>query len=212
MAVAVVWLAVSNQRLKAEAVVRSSIEKNLKELADTDFLTKLLNRRAFNEKYTDELARAKRYDDVFSIIILDIDFFKQVNDNHGHPIGDRVIQRVAELLQANSRESDACGQFGGEEFILLLPKTSVEEAKQYATRLCRSIRENKFTFCSGHSISISASIGVAAWAPEDDGDMTIVKADKALYRAKTSGRDKVVVWAPDNLFFSRHIGVYRSGG
>jgi diguanylate cyclase (GGDEF)-like protein len=183
-----------NHRLQKEVDERRAAEEKLKHLADTDSLTGLLNRRAFTQRYNAELARAQRYSDVFSIILIDLDFFKRINDTYGHKAGDTVLAKTAELLQENTRESDICCRFGGEEFILLLPKTAVAEARVYANRLCQKIRAQSISIGDDEVVSVAASIGVVEWATEDSGETTIIKADKALYSAKKHGRDQVVVW------------------
>lgn len=187
-------LALFNHRLQKEINERRAVEDKLKRLADTDSLTGLLNRRAFTERYNTELMRAKRYGDVFSIILIDLDFFKRINDVYGHDAGDTVLVKMAQLLHGNTRESDICGRFGGEEFILLLPKTTVAEARVYANRLCQKIRTQSVPLRGDEVVSVTASVGVVEWAAEDGGEMTIIKADKALYHAKKHGRDQVIVW------------------
>lgn len=190
-------LALFNHRLQKEIEVRKAAEQQLVQLAETDHLTQLLNRRAFTKRYNDELVRAQRYGDVFSILLIDLDLFKAVNDRYGHEAGDRVLQSVSNLLVEDTRESDVCGRFGGEEFILLLPKTPLAEAAVYAGRLCQHIRSNSVNLRGDEKVSISASIGVVEWLQDDQEEMTILRADKALYKAKSDGRDQVAVWQPD---------------
>lgn len=185
-------LALFNHRLKAEVSERKKVEEQLKRLANTDSLTQLFNRRAFSARYKDELVRAQRYGDIFSIILIDLDYFKKINDSHGREAGDRVLMAVAQLLKDNSRETDSCARFGGEEFILLLPKTSQEEAVVYAARLCEKIRGKQVSLLSGETASVTASIGVAQWLPEERGEATIIRVDKLLYTAEKQGRDRVV--------------------
>lgn len=187
-------LAMFNRRLQVEIQERKLVEDKLNELANTDSLTQLLNRRAFQLRYSDELNRAQRYGDVFSIILLDIDFFKRVNDQHGHDAGDRVLQALSALLRKNTRESDSCARFGGEEFILLLPKTAVGEAQVYANRLREQIAVNQVSLASGHCLTVEASMGVAQWQEGQQDEATIMHADQALYQAKERGRNQVVVW------------------
>ncbi|WP_159931169.1 GGDEF domain-containing protein [Oceanicoccus sp. KOV_DT_Chl] len=190
-------LALFNHRLQNEVKERKGAEEKLKKLADTDPLTQLLNRRAFAQRYNEELARAQRYNDTFSIILIDLDFFKKVNDRYGHEAGDRVLASLAELLRNDKRETDSCGRFGGEEFILLLPKTPLEEATVYAYRLCESIRNNFVSLREGEEINVTASVGVVEWLPEEQDEATIIRADNLLYQAKSQGRDQVVVCTGD---------------
>ena len=187
-------LALFNHRLQNEVKERRFVEEKLTQLADTDYLTQLLNRRAFATRFNEELVRANRYGDVFSILLIDLDLFKNINDQYGHEAGDRVLLSVARLLERDTRETDVCGRFGGEEFILLLPKTPISEAGIYARRLCKEIRDQAILLRSGEVVGITASIGVAEWLPADKGETTIIRADKALYDAKSKGRDQVAIW------------------
>ncbi len=187
-------LALFNHRLQNEIRERKLVEEKLGKLADTDPLTNLLNRRGFLKHYAEELVRAQRYSDVFSIILIDLDLFKKVNDRYGHEAGDRVLVSVADLLREDTRESDFCGRFGGEEFILLLPNTSLTEATAYAQRLCQHIGDNEVQLRNDDSVNITASAGVAEWLLDDRGEATILRADKALYRAKHNGRNQVAAW------------------
>lgn len=187
-------LALFNRRLQAEAGERLAIEEKLKHLANTDYLTQLYNRRAFMKIFSEEVARARRYGDVFSVLLIDLDYFKVINDRYGHDAGDITLLSVADLLRKENRESDVCGRFGGEEFILLLPHTQLLAAEKYANRLCQHIRDNTVMTAEGDVIGVTASIGVAQWLPEDSDESTIKRADIALYQAKNEGRDRVVAW------------------
>jgi len=162
--------------------------------AKTDALTGLLNRRAYDEICLhQETQLNKIYHDKFSIMMLDLDYFKAVNDNYGHPAGDVVLQRVARLLQYSIKSSDYVFRFGGEEFLILLPDTEQSHAKATAERI-RAAIENMSIIYEGTPIKITISIGLAE---QDVKDNTIHNvqhlADSALYRAKQSGRNKVVL-------------------
>lgn len=183
-----------SRKLKREVDEHVDIEKKLKVLAETDSLTRLLNRRAFSAYYAEELARAQRYAEPFSIILLDLDEFKAINDRYGHDAGDRVLTAVAGQLEYSTRENDRCSRFGGEEFIILLPNTREVDAVRYAQRLCDNIRALRIEVDGGETVSITVSIGVAEWQSGDEKEMTINKADKALYQAKETGRDRARVW------------------
>lgn len=185
-------LVIFNRRLQSEIRERKLVEEKLETLAYTDPLTNLLNRRGFSTRYADELMRAQRYGDVFSVILIDLDLFKKVNDQYGHESGDRVLVSVADLLLKDTRETDFCGRFGGEEFILLLPNTSLVEATVYARRLCQHIGDNNVRLQNGSLVTITASAGVTEWLSEDKGEATIRRADQALYHAKNNGRNQVV--------------------
>lgn len=190
-----IMLGFFNHRLQKEILTRREAEQKLKELAETDPLTNLLNRRAFHKRYNEELMRAQRYGGGFSLILIDLDRFKNINDNYGHEAGDRVLISVAELLLTDNRESDLASRFGGEEFLLLLPNTPLSEAAVYADRLCNKIRSMVTPLRDGSKVSITASLGVVEWMPADQDDMTILRADKAMYTAKSAGRNQVKVWS-----------------
>lgn len=173
----VLW---SNRRLKRMNAV-------LERLARTDPLTDLPNRTRLNDLFRREVDRAKRYRRPFSIVILDIDNFKRVNDEHGHLAGDRTLQAFAVVVRDNVRGADTVGRWGGEEFLVLCPETTAEEAAQLAERLRAATRAKPFEGGRTHTISA----GVAAFREGDDLDALLNRADAALYRAKNAGRDRV---------------------
>ncbi len=168
------------------------------ELAVTDGLTGLSNRRHFFERFDEEIDRARRYGSNLSLLMLDIDHFKQVNDTYGHPAGDMVLAEVARLLNANIRTSDIIGRYGGEEFAILIPAMSVSEAAQAAEKLRVVIEVNDIAL-EGPPLNVTISAGVADISSviEDTKaspkDALIRAADRALYRAKNEGRNRVVV-------------------
>jgi diguanylate cyclase (GGDEF)-like protein len=158
----------------------------LRTQARTDPLTGLLNRRAFYERLTEELARAARTESPLSVVLLDIDRFKPINDTYGHAEGDRVLRAVGESLQATVRIDETVARFGGEEFALIAAGASAWEAIEAADRFRAAIAGVK-----AHESALSASAGVAGWP--DDGssaDELLEAADKALYRAKNAGRNR----------------------
>lgn len=173
----VLW---SNRRLKRMNAV-------LERLARTDPLTDLPNRTRLNDLFRREVDRAKRYRRPFSIVILDIDNFKRVNDEHGHLAGDRTLQAFAVVVRDNVRGADTVGRWGGEEFLVLCPETTAEEAAQLAERLRAATRTKPFEGGRRHTVSA----GVAAFREGDDLDALLNRADTALYRAKNAGRDRV---------------------
>jgi len=165
----------------------------LRELAIRDGLTGIFNHRYFQEALLVELGRSNRYKRNFSLVFMDVDFFKKYNDAHGHPEGDKLLIALAHVLQDSLRDSDSVARYGGEEFVLILPETSKEGARRVAESVRRKVAEHPFpgreTQPQG---KVTISLGVATF-PEDgvDGPSLIERADKALSEAKKTGRDKV---------------------
>ena len=162
----------------------------LRTLASLDCLTGLKRRNSFMAAATAEMARAERYGHNFSVIALDIDHFKQVNDRYGHAVGDLVLQHVAQICQANLRRVDTAGRFGGEEFIILLPETDLDDAIRVGERIRITI-EDAVTRDSGNFIHVTTSVGVADKLGTDAKDVhtILTEADKMLYEAKSGGRN-----------------------
>lgn len=166
----------------------------LRRLANTDSLTGLYNRRHFFELAEHEFERAQRYDRPLSVIILDVDEFKQVNDTHGHIAGDRVLQVLAKLCQANLREADLLGRYGGEEFVALLPESDLVVARRVVERLRQQVAHTAVDIDEG-VVSITISVGVAARDEScPDVETLLDCADRALYAAKHAGRNRVSAW------------------
>ncbi|AXX95222.1 MULTISPECIES: GGDEF domain-containing response regulator [Arcobacter] len=157
--------------------------------ASHDKLTGLFNRNRFDELYSKEIKRAKRYENNLSIILFDIDDFKNVNDNYGHQIGDEVLIEISKILLNNVREPDICVRWGGEEFLILLPQTNLEGAKAVAEKIRVTIIEKPLT---EKNLPISASFGVCQMDENDDDFSLISKSDKLLYLAKKSGKNIVI--------------------
>ena len=162
--------------------------KKIELLSITDRLTQLYNRTKIDQLFADELRRSERYDEVFSVILIDLDHFKSVNDNYGHQTGDTVLQELAGLLKENVRETDYVGRWGGEEFIVISPRTEMASAMLVAEKLRKSIAEYSFSEV-GHK---TASFGVASYRAGDDEDSMTQRVDKFLYMAKNQGRNRVV--------------------
>jgi len=161
-------------------------------MAVTDGLTGLYVRRYFDLRLEEEFEQAKRYGRTFAILLFDIDHFKKFNDLHGHLTGDMVLKQFAELLAANTRRSDICCRYGGEEMAVILPETGLNEASLLASKLCARIRAYAFTGMSDTALSVTASIGVAAYDGERASASQMVEAaDEALYEAKRLGRNRV---------------------
>lgn len=157
--------------------------------ASHDKLTGLFNRNRFDEIYTKEIKRTKRYNNELSIIIFDIDDFKMVNDTYGHQIGDEVLKEIAKITLNGVREQDINVRWGGEEFLILLPQTNLTGAVTVASKIKSAIKEHIFT---DKSLKITASFGVSQLLEEDDEISLISRSDKLLYEAKKTGKDKVI--------------------
>ena len=158
-----------------------------------DALTGLANRRAILERYERELRRARRYQKDFTVIVVDLDKFKEINDTFGHSAGDRVLIAVAERMVETCRETDGVGRTGGDELLILLPETKGEDAVALAERLRQRVADEPVTIDDdGGSVRLSLSIGVATF-PKDgrDGASLLARADEALYESKGAGRDAV---------------------
>ncbi len=152
-----------------------------------DHLTQLMNRRSYEEALTKEMARSRRYGIPLSLIIMDIDNFKKVNDNYGHDFGDYVLVQIAQILRIHTRSSDLVARWGGEEFIILMPETSQAEAALAAEKLRKNIEQMPLE----HDIVITMSFGVAEWLQIKEQQTWFKRADRALYRAKEMGRNRV---------------------
>ncbi|HEX9028040.1 MAG TPA: diguanylate cyclase, partial [Anaerolineales bacterium] len=179
----------------AIAIENANLFKQVRHLAITDGLTGIYNRRHLFELAGRELERARRYGHPLAIILWDIDHFKAVNDTYGHLVGDQVLQVVARRCRENLREADLLGRYGGEEFIALLPETSLPVARQVAERLRCALGDNPIQCGQDCRVSITLSIGVA----DNQGECRqtedlLARADQALYAAKQTGRNRLAVW------------------
>ncbi|WP_447555060.1 GGDEF domain-containing protein [Vreelandella sp. EE22] len=162
-------------------------EAELERLATTDMLTGLYNRARFDALLKKEISRLSRYTRPFSLIMLDIDFFKAINDNHGHDVGDQVLAGLGKLLKENLRKADSCARWGGEEFMILAPETSLEQAVQLAEKIRYRIKETQFSQAG----RVTVSLGVIEARPNESQKSVMKRADNALYMAKEEGRDRV---------------------
>lgn len=160
--------------------------EEIKLLANTDRLTGLHNRLRIDETLS-QLLQQNASPMELAVILMDLDYFKETNDEHGHLAGDQVLQEVAQLLKDSTRKTDLVGRWGGEEFLIICPQTSQKEAVQLAEQLRNQLASHFFTL----PISQTASFGVATLQPDDTPDSLIFRADKALYRAKDKGRNCV---------------------
>ncbi|HKI60232.1 MAG TPA: sensor domain-containing diguanylate cyclase [Mariprofundaceae bacterium] len=171
---------------------RKRLEDELMSQAHIDALTGLNNRRYFFELAEHELARAKRHNSPFAVLMLDLDYFKRVNDTYGHLVGDKVLQKLGTVFVQTLREIDIMGRIGGEEFVILLPETKGKQALQVAERLRLTIAGEAIAIKQGSAIHFTVSIGVTTFIATDARVEDILnRADTALYAAKNSGRNRI---------------------
>jgi diguanylate cyclase (GGDEF)-like protein len=162
--------------------------EELELLSTTDSLTGLSNHRSLMQRLNDEEARFARDRRIFSVLVGDVDHFKQYNDAFGHPAGDEVLKAIADIMRESTRKVDCCARYGGEEYVIILPDTAPAEALEVAEHIRARVAAKKF---SGRKITLS--IGVAAFPEDaDDAEAIIAVADEALYQAKREGRDRTV--------------------
>lgn len=181
----------------AIAIENARLYQQTRDLSNTDSLTRLANRRFFQVALDKEFAQARRYGTNFSLIMIDIDHFKRYNDAHGHLQGDKVLRDVAQILQDNIRGIDLAARFGGEEFIILMPKTNKEGARAAAEKLRLCVAERVFMGASDSQPEgrLTLSLGIAEFPEDADSLETLQEqADQALYQAKKDGRNRTVAW------------------
>lgn len=175
----------------------ASLDVLMKE-ARTDALTGLWNRRAFEENMAIQLAISQRYGNPFSIILFDVDHFKQINDVYGHHTGDQVLRQFAKVMADGVRASDLVTRYGGEEFAILLPQTDATGAAAIAERIRQKVEG--LDFCVGrHQLRIHISAGVASVTAEDTSESLVSRADRALYHSKSAGRNCIHLHANDEV-------------
>lgn len=173
-------------------------EKEMRRLASYDSLTGLLSRHAFLDNANNYTSLANREGTVFSVMIIDLDKFKSINDKYGHPAGDAVLKLFADVVNSVARRSDIVGRLGGEEFAMLLPSTSTAEAIEFSGRLHDAINKAVVKY-NDNIISYTASIGLTSFDPRscDDIDDMLARADLALYQAKRAGRNQTAAFNPE---------------
>ncbi len=176
-------------------------QRKLAEQAITDELTGLKNRRAFDERLHEEFRRAQRYSQPVSLIMIDLDHFKQVNDRYGHPFGDFVLRGAAEQIRVSTRDPDICARYGGEEFAVILPKTHLQGALSVGERIWRELGARPYLLPPGtpggaKEIRVTASIGIAFFPSKDitSPELLLRFADEALYQAKKAGRNTICLY------------------
>ena len=183
-------LSLANQRLQAEMDQREQIAKLLEETARTDFLTKLINRRAMHRFLQNEIARFERAGGTFSLVLVDIDHFKNINDQFGHDIGDEVLVALSRAFESAVREQDIVSRWGGEEFLILLPGTAQADAVEQAKRL-RQLLDSEVLQIERYPHRVTASFGVCEFTQGASLEFLLKQADVALYEAKAQGRNRV---------------------
>jgi len=173
-------------------------QKHLEYQTQVDSLTGLFNRRAFEKKINEEFERSKRYHNPLSVLLLDIDNFKLINDTYGHHGGDAALVKIAETFREKTRQSDFPSRYGGEEFVLILPETDQDNALQVAGKIHDSIRACSFG-TAARPFEITVSIGVSSTSARfySDWRELVDDSDRALYQAKNSGKDRVEIWQPE---------------
>jgi len=179
-------------RVKKELKIQH-IMSELKRMASIDSLTKLYNRRFFIDASKNILEIAKREKEDISLIMLDIDKFKNVNDSYGHQVGDKVIISLANKMMQHQRKSDIVCRYGGEEFVILLPNTAIQEAKKLAEKLRKIIEADNITISSNQKINFTVSLGISQIDIRNEMNIekALKRADDALYEAKENGRNQV---------------------
>lgn len=172
--------------------------KQLETDASTDHLTGCYNRRSFNNLISHNMDNSRRYKRDLSVILLDIDYFKKVNDTYGHQSGDEVLKAISKAVQSFIRKGDYLSRYGGEEFVVVLPETKKSYAIDIANRLKTTIESLKIATSDNHTIRVTASYGIAALQPGSDIDSLMSEADSMLYKAKANGRNCVM---PERVVF-----------
>lgn len=175
------------QKVEERTAELNESKNNFKKLATTDELTSMHNRYSIMNILTSEVSRSNRYKTPLSIIMYDIDFFKKVNDTYGHTVGDTILSSLSNLVLNNLRDVDIVGRYGGEEFLIILPNTILEDAKQYAERLRKQVEV--YTFETANKITIS--MGVVEIEPTENIHEVFKRVDKLLYASKNNGRNRV---------------------
>jgi diguanylate cyclase (GGDEF)-like protein len=168
-------------------LIKRYVKDALEEMVNNDSLTGIYNRRFFTEFLRNEIIRSERYKKVFSLIMLDIDFFKKINDTYGHDVGDIVLKELSGLVTKCIRKSDMFARVGGEEFAIIATETDLENAVQLAEKIRRKVEESVLA----KDLKVTISLGVSQYTNKDDNNTIYKRADNALYKAKGEGRNRV---------------------
>jgi two-component system cell cycle response regulator len=171
------------------------VQEQLQRAALTDPLTRIGNRATFDLSMKQAMARNRRNSSPFSLLLIDLDHFKQVNDLHGHQAGDHILQQVAGAIKKSARDTDVCCRYGGEEFAVILPDTAASEADVLARRIHRNIASVTLKLPREYQpVTVSIGIGSSSNFNGGEGELIIEQADQALYRAKRNGRNRTEIW------------------
>ncbi len=185
----IIIITIINEKLKKEIQKRKEVEKQLNKIANMDTLTNSYNRRKIEEIFENEITRIKRYNRDLSIIFIDIDDFKKINDKFGHKIGDKVLTKVSRIIKKHIRKIDYFGRWGGEEFIIILPETKKEQARNVAIFIKEIIAGHDFKIGQG----VTCSFGVSEFEDNDTASTLLTRADNAMYYVKKTGKNGVKV-------------------
>ena len=188
--------AVQRELTEVNKTLEEKVKQRTQELerqANTDSVTGIASRYAIIERLEQCYAEFQRYRRPFSILMIDIDYFKQVNDTHGHQIGDQVLRELAQCIFNNIRNSDTVGRYGGEEFLVLLPESNADKSLELAERIRAQIEQLRMV----NNIQVTASVGISTITVDTNSDKLISQADKALYAAKKLGRNQVIAYHKD---------------
>ncbi len=190
-------LRVVNEELQKQLEEITKLEQQVREQAIRDALTGLYNRHHLLNVMETEFSRAERKGHSIAFMLIDLDHFKKVNDSYGHQAGDTTLQAATQIIGKSIRRSDIAFRYGGEEFLVILPEITLNNARQRAEQLRQAIDELEILF-KGETIHISASIGMAIYPQHGStGDEMLSRVDHALYQAKKAGRNKVILYAHD---------------
>lgn len=176
---------------------RKRLIRELQHLSRVDSLTGLRNRRALMDALDQEVQRSRRYGTDLSLLLCDIDYFKEINDTFGHAAGDSALALVAGVFKKLARRTDVAGRYGGDEFMLLMPETPIEGAREFADRILKAVRKLAFSPNPSEKVGMTISVGISVFDPDkDNADTLISRADNAMYSSKRRGRDRVTAVLP----------------
>ena len=193
-----VFIRPKDRQIRMVMVALEEARLDAENLARFDSLTGVLSRRALFEALHTEVEHAKRYGGVLACLMLDLDYFKTINDTYGHQFGDEVLRRIARVISEHCRTNDHLGRYGGEEFLMVLPETRIDGATKFAERVRSAVAE---THLNRNEERITLSIGVAEWRDGDGSTSRLIsEADRALLEAKAAGRNCVVASQPVQAF------------